>query len=644
MNKRAFNSRIKSKNVTNSEKWLGYIVGPAGALLLNAILATYLNIYYTDVLKMTTIWGGWFLAIFPIVSKIIDAITNVLMGAIIDRTKTKQGKARPWLLISAPLLAISGILLFTIPSSNETVQIIWVMLSYNLFFSLSYTIYNMSHSLMVPLSTRNTTQRGALSVFNQIATIMMSGILVALVFPMLIMPSLGVNKQLWIIVMSIFSILALPTTILEYYFTKERITEEKKDEEEKKIPFRLQLKAVFTDKYVVLLLVYFLVSTVGSMMKNIGLVYYCNYILGTYNDGITQTLISVLGGLPMGIGIFAVWPLAKRFGKKNVTMIGFLILALGSLICYLFPTNLPIVLTGQFIKNIGGLPCAYVFMALFADALDHLEWKTGFRSDGLAMSIYSIIAVAGAGICTGIFNMCLSKTGYQAPVSYAEYLAHPELYANLKTQLTDFSQFTETSSVAFVQNNSVNQFFTFSFVGLEVITGLLCSFLLFFIRIEKTINREQLELVRREQEEYEREGKEWIPAEKRNELQLLEEEHEAEEAMLAELKKKCEEKHLSYEEEKAKALSKKEEAKKKNEAKKEAQRKKQEEKQKKADEKKANKEVKLSEEQKAKIAQKAKKRQEKDDEFWAKEKEKGEKIYRRFQEELAKYENPASQN
>ena len=86
-----FNSRIKSDTVTRSEKWLGYLLGPAGALLLNAVLATYLNVYYTDVLNLTPLWGGLFLAIFPIISKIIDAITNICMGQIIDRTRTKQG-------------------------------------------------------------------------------------------------------------------------------------------------------------------------------------------------------------------------------------------------------------------------------------------------------------------------------------------------------------------------------------------------------------------------------------------------------------------------------------------------------------------------------------------------------------------------
>ena len=108
------NSIVKTKEVKAAEKWLGYLIGPAGALLLNAVLATYLNVYYTDVLDLTGLWGGAFLAIFPIASKVLDAITNVVMGYIIDRTKSKQGKARPWLFLSAFLVPITGILLFTV--------------------------------------------------------------------------------------------------------------------------------------------------------------------------------------------------------------------------------------------------------------------------------------------------------------------------------------------------------------------------------------------------------------------------------------------------------------------------------------------------------------------------------------------------
>lgn len=638
LERRAFNSQIKSKNVTGREKWLGYLIGPIGALLLNAVLASYLNIYYTDVLKLTTIWGGLFLTLFPLVSKGIDALTNILMGYIIDRTKTKQGKARPWLLLSAPLLAITGILLFVVPNGSTTFQAIWVLISYNLFYSFAYTIYSMSHSLMVPLSTRNTTQRGGLSVFNQISTIMVTGIVVALFFPMLIMPALGVSKDLWIILMSILSIIALPLTLLEYYFTKERITEETINQvSEKKIPFKLQLKAIFTDKYFVLLIVYFLVYTIGSVLKNVGLVYYCNYVLGTYQDGMTQTLVSVLGGIPMGIGIFLVWPLAKRFGKRNVTMVGFIIYAIGSAICWLNPTNMIMVLVGQFIKNIGGLPCAYVFMALFADTLDHMEWKTGFRSDGTAMSIYNIIMVAAAGICTGVFNFFLSKTGYVAPITLAEYTGQ----TGTQLSVAEIAQLTDPkATIAFINEGSKG-FITFAFVGLEVITGLACAGILLFVSVEKTVARKQAILVEREKERFAKEGKEWLPAEERNRLEMERQDAEAEIIFLEELKKKCEKKGLNYEEEAEKHRLAALEKKTKLEEKQRLAEIKAKEKELKEKEKHERTLSKMTPEQLKKYNARTEAKKAKDEKHWLREKAKGDAYYAKTQAELAKLEQAA---
>jgi len=466
-----WNSRIAAPDTTGKEKWLGYLLGPAGALLLNAVLSSYLNVYYTDVLGLTTVGGGVFLVLFPIISKIIDAITNILMGYLIDRTRSRHGKARPWLLLSAPLLAITGILLFTVPDASTTVQVIWVILSYNLFYSFAYTIFSMSHNLMVPLSTRNTLQRGQLSVFNQISNIMITGIIVALIFPMLVMPMIGVDQNRWILVMSIISILALPLTLLEYYYTKERITEESggsaTEDAQAKVSYKAQLKAIFTDRYMLLIFGYFLIWIIGVSLKNLSLVYYSNYVLGTYNDGITQMLISVIGGIPMGIGIFIVWPLAKRFGKRNLTLYGFVLMAVGSAICWMFPKDMTIFLAGQFIKNIGGLPCAYVFMALFADTLDHVEWKVGFRVDGIAMSVYNTISVAMIGVTTGIFNGMLSASGYVAPY----YDASGELIA--------------------IQSSNVQSTITFAFVGLETITSIVLVILLAFLNVERDIDQKQ---------------------------------------------------------------------------------------------------------------------------------------------------------
>lgn len=622
---RVWNSRVRSQNVTGMEKWLGYLAGPCGALLFNAVMATYLNVYYTDVLGL----GGLFLVVFPVISKVIDAVTNVIMGYVIDRTRTKQGKARPWLLLSAPLVAVTGVLLFVVPSGDDILQIAWVMISYNLYYSVAYTIYNMSHNLMVPLSTRNTAQRGVLAVFNNISTIMMSGIVVALVFPMAVMPALGTSKGLWIAVMSVLACISLPLVLVEYYFTKERVTAESSGQEEKKIPFALQLKAIFTDKYMLLLLGYFLLYTLTSQLKNVALPYYCNYVLGTYSDGITQTLVSVLGGIPMGIGIFAVWPLAKKFGKKNVTAAGFVIYAVGSAVCWMAPTNLPVVLVGQFIKNIGGLPCAYVFMALFADALDNLEWKNGFRCDGIAMSAYSVIITTAAGLVTGIFNGGLWAADYIAPETVE---VMPALTDAIQKVITNADG---TFSIIYNQPEAVTTVFILFFVGLEAIAGLVYAVMLLPVTVEKTVDKKLVIIRARQRAACEARGEVWAEPEVRAAEEQKRLDAEAEEYYRKELKERCQKKGSDYEAELAKhteALRVKEE--------------KQAEKERAAKEKAAKKAERLAQKREAKLAamtpEQAKRAQERkaarkarDEAAWQKEKAAGELVYQKMQAQLA---------
>lgn len=582
LSSRLFDSRVHSGNVTAKEKWLGYLLGPCGALLLNAVLATYLNVYYTDVLHFTYVWEGVFLVVFPLASKVLDAVTNVIMGYIIDRTKTKQGKARPWLLISAPLLFVTGVLLFVVPEGNETVQVIWVIASYNLFYSFAYTIFNMSHNLMVPLSTRNTLQ------------------------------IMGSDKVNWIIVMSIHSAIALPLTLIEYYYTKERVTEEQaSDNTEKKVPFLTQLKIVLTDKYMVVMFLYFLIYTFSSSLKNIGLVYYCDNVLGEYNDGKTQMFVSVIGGIPMGIGIFAVWPLAKKIGKRNLTLIGFILYSLGSAICWAAPENMAVVLTGQFIKNIGGLPCAYVFMALFADGLDHIEWKSGIRCEGTAMSIYNTIAVAIVGVATAVFNAMLFSTGYIEPET------------------------VDAVTIAFEQSESVKNAITFAFVGLEAITGIVLAGLLVFLSVEKNIERKHKVILERQKAACEAKGEEWVAPEVRT---AREEEMflaESEKIFEKELAEKCRKKGLEYEKELARhkqiTAAKREKTLEKKRLSQEKEARKEELK----NSKKARALAAMSSEELKKKEERDRKRALRDEAFWQKESAAGQAYYLKIQKELS---------
>ncbi len=640
---RIFNSRIRSRNVEGKEKWIGYLLGPCGALLINCILGgSFLNQFWTDALKIGGLWGGSFLIIFPLFSKIIDAITNFIMGWIINRTRCKQGKARPYILLSAILVPLTGILLYAVPNMPIEWQAVWVMISYNLFVSFAYTIYNMSHSMMVPLSTRNSSQRGLLAVFNQVASVMVTGILAALIFPMLILPIIGSNKTLWVAAMSIIAICMMPLMLLEYYYTKERVTEEQGTTETVKVPYIMQIKAVLSDKYLVLLLVFFLINTAGAVVKNTSLVYYCNYVLGTYNDGITQMLINVIGGIPMGIGIFAVWPLAKKLGKKNLTVIGCLLVAFGSAICWAEPSNMVIVLTGQFIKNTGGLAGSYVFMSLFADSFDHLEWKTGFRSDTLAMSIYSTITVVLAGVSVSVLNACLNASGYIPPINVGTLEEAEAILAQngwlSQLALGDYKALLDgTYTIGIQQSASTQSAISFLFVGLEVITGIISAALLVFVGVEKTLERKQRIIRERQKKACEESGQQWIEPEVRAEMEQKVSDEEAEEIFRKELKVRCEKKGLDYTSE----LNKHIESIRVREAKKAEKERlaavKAEEKEKRAAEKQAAKLAKMMPEQLAKREARIERRKARENAAWEIERVKGEEIYNKMQALLKDY-------
>lgn len=177
-------------------------------------------------------------------------------------------------------------------------------------------------------------------------------------------------------------------------------------------------------------------------------------------------------------------------------MVGFILYSIGSLICWLFSTNLVVVLIGQFIKNIGGLPSAYVFMALFADCLDHLEWKSEKRVDGAAMSVYNIIAVAMVGIVTGVFNWMLAIAGYVAPITAGSVSeASQYLAANGLTPQIALEELKAAAdgifTVAMQQSPGVNGAITFGFVGLETITGIVLAVILFFVDVEKIMDKVQ---------------------------------------------------------------------------------------------------------------------------------------------------------
>lgn len=524
-----FDSRIKSANATGLERWLGYFLGPMGAYILNFTVIGYINVFYTDVLDMTSAfpWVAAFLTLFPIFSKVIDAITNLIMGQIIEKTKSSQGKARPWILISAPLMTVACILMFHIPQEHSIWQVVMVVLTYNLFFSFAYTIFNMSHTLMVPLSTNNVRQRDNLSLFTNMGTNMLPGVIVSLLFPAVLLPMLNVDYDKWVTTMSILAAVALPLTIVEYYFTKERVTEAAASAGvQTTVSFKEQLKVCFSSRYWILMILFMLMFQVMSNIMTISLPYFCNWVLGTYNDGITQTILSAVGKAPLGFGVFLLWPLVKRFGKRKVMIIGFLMAAVAELVCWFGAKSMSIMLIGSLVYAIGWLP-SYVYSALMADTLDWIECEKGIRADGLTASLFTIVMTVSVGIGQGLFNLGLTTTGYEAPHLVSE-------------------------GVYNIQNAATQGFITFAYVGIPMICLIAMAVIMFFFTVEIHLPRVHDELTARRKAEAEARGEVYMSPDEKAAIEQAEQDRLAEEKRIEELKAKCARKGLKFEEEEAK--------------------------------------------------------------------------------------------
>ena len=416
------NSRTDKQNVKLPEMIFGYFLGPLLVLAMTSVVSTYyLTFYrtYDDVVAQ-----GNFLVLLPLISIIPMALANIIVGIILGKTKTKQGKARPFILTAGPLLLISGIVMFVIPYFSLGFRMVWMAITYNLFAALANPIYSNAHYLMVSLSTRDLEQRGKLSVVSNIPAVAGNGLVSSILMPSILgwIRSAATNdvvQNRWQLVMGIFAVVAFVGCVIEYMFTRERITEEDISEDAaapvgEVVPTGKQLKAAMGDRFWWIIMIFYFLYQAGVMFKG-GYVFniFCNDF---FTDGITlfgihidpnniQAVLALLSGVPLAAGMLFAWPIANKIGKRNFVIVGCVLSILGSIVCLINPANFVIVLIGQTIKGFSSIPGAYIMMALFADVLDHLEAKCGFRVDGISMSVYSTILTVVNGLAVAFFNL-----------------------------------------------------------------------------------------------------------------------------------------------------------------------------------------------------------------------------------------------
>ena len=463
-------SRTNKDKVTIPEMIFGYFLGPLGVLIMTTVISTYYITFYRtydDVVAQ-----GTFLALLPLISVIPMALSNVIVGILIGKTRTPAGKARPYILTAAPLLLVFGIVVFCIPYFSLGFRMVWMAITFNLFASIANPIYGTAHYLMVSVSTRDLNQRGTLSVVANIPAVAANGLFSSILMPLILgwtkdAPSNDITQNRWQIVAVIFAIVAFVGCILEYMFTRERITEEDmaedgpvtaKEEETALVPAGTQIQSAVKDKFWWCIMIFYALYQAGVMFKGGAIfnMFVNEYFTETTVFGIqmtaetVQSVLALISGIPLAVGMLFIWPLANKFGKRNMVIAGMVISIIGSVICWTAPGNFMVMLIGQTFKGFSSIPGAYIMMALFADVLDHLEAKLGYRVDGVSMSVYNALLTVINGLAMTVFLFFYDNPGLDS---------------------------------AFVAK--------FFFIGFEVVAHAVLIFVLLQLNVEKNIKEEQ---------------------------------------------------------------------------------------------------------------------------------------------------------
>ena len=452
-------SQIKKANVTLfPEGILGYLAGPTLALLANSILANYFNKYMSDVLHINT-WASAFFTWLPVVSVIFVVLGNILVGRLMDNNHSRAGKARPLLLCSVPisLCALRFLFVFSpydaVGTAWHTGALVCIAIGYNLWFAFAYPMYYTPHAALVNLSTRNSQDRSLLATISNATALAAMG-LSSMILPFFLkllfvydMSGQGTpvtndagailyyvddsgaaiydaqaSHDHWKVFVIALIIITLIGALIEYFFTRERVTEEsagQQGERKAALPMGEQAKICFSDQFWIIMMVFFFLYQFGGMIKNVSQNYFCTSMFadaqGNYTvayGGQLQGTLSIIGAIPTAVGMVVALPLANKIGKGKAILSGAVLATVGGVLGMLFPSSFPIVVVSFVVKALGSTPAMYLSLALLADILDHQEAIHGVRTDGLSMTIYGAIMAGMTGLATGVLNGVLSAVHY----------------------------------------------------------------------------------------------------------------------------------------------------------------------------------------------------------------------------------------
>lgn len=545
-NNKLLDSRVKTRAVTRKEKILGHLVGPLGLIFIVNTIAALVEKFFMQQVGLVYP-GGADGAANPLAQAMGDKYQLVVMiarflmvgmglvnGWLISHTKSKQGRLRPWFLIFSFMLVIIGVLIFLF-SPNIMGEAYWVYFFVLLtcYHAVGTTFFYAYRDSIVSLITRDPREKAQISFIRKMCWTLISGIIIGLIVQTVLIPFwLQDHIEGYAILLIVLSVCAVPLILMEYYYTKERVVEdvnkEAADGNASKVPLKAQLKALFTNRFYVILIVLVTLQGVLDNFKGGNVqYYYVQYLLGGVENPAMQTIYSIVTGVPMGIGAIAIYPLAKKFGIKNVTIGGYALVLIGSLMGFFFPDVMVPAIIGGFLRNLGWLPNSYIFITLLYYAYDDIEFRSGIRVEGLM----------GVGIVVALQNL-----------AYAPFAGgYESLLLNMG--------FVDNLEVMPDPPENVKDFMSMSFYLFDAILAAAFLILLPFVNVEKKLPKINSELMRRKKEAVLAKGEVWIEPAEQDRIEREEAERVHEENRIADLKELCAKKGLDFETENAKYLA-----------------------------------------------------------------------------------------
>jgi GPH family glycoside/pentoside/hexuronide:cation symporter len=406
------------KRLSVKEK-IGYGFGDLASVLYWQTITAYLLYFYTDVFGITAAAAGTMI----LVSRLWDGVNDPLMGIIADRTQTRWGKFRPYLLWFAVPLAVVGVITFTTPDLSATGKLVYAYGTFMLLMML-YTAINIPYSSLLGVITPDPIERTSVSSYKYVFAYISGTIVSALALPLTDFFGKGDEAAGWQMTMTVFGVAAVAFFLITFISTRERVQPSKSQ----KSTIAQDLRDLFSNKPWVLLLFTTLLMILYVSTRISVTAHYFKYYVGdqqitlfgktfTYGFIALTSAFNAIGQWLAIAGVIFASFFAKRVGKKQAFLILFVTASISTAaFFFLRPQDVILMFVLQILGSFTGGPLSPLIWAMYADAADYSEWKTGRRATGLVFSASTMSQKFGWAIGTFVAGMLLSAFGFQANV------------------------------------------------------------------------------------------------------------------------------------------------------------------------------------------------------------------------------------